>query len=168
MSGVTKMGWMHQRGRFWHYRFAFQGKEYTGTTRSTDYDIAMAILEEVRNQVIQKKPSPRTVRRMGESNPNILRQIKLKMSECRCEVCGWGCSRDTLDKLFNKRITTLEMHHIIPVRHGGDDRKENLIALCPQCHWIADRHHKIRIREELVEKILEIQRLFRMNSNERK
>lgn len=28
----------------------------------------------------------------------------------------------------------LEKHHIVPRRHGGSDRDENLVRLCPTCH----------------------------------
>jgi hypothetical protein len=32
-----------------------------------------------------------------------------------------------------------EVHHIKPVAEGGSDEFENLIALCPNCHGMADR-----------------------------
>ena len=32
-----------------------------------------------------------------------------------------------------------EVHHITPVKAGGSDDFENLIALCPNCHGMADR-----------------------------
>lgn len=28
----------------------------------------------------------------------------------------------------------LEEHHIVPKRHGGSDKKENLVKLCASCH----------------------------------
>jgi 5-methylcytosine-specific restriction endonuclease McrA len=28
----------------------------------------------------------------------------------------------------------LEIHHAVPIRDGGSDSAENLIALCPNCH----------------------------------
>jgi predicted restriction endonuclease len=33
----------------------------------------------------------------------------------------------------------LEIHHLRPVRLGGDDVVENLILLCPNHHAMADR-----------------------------
>jgi hypothetical protein len=111
------------------------------------------------------KSKPRTQqRRAGDTNPNVLRQMKLKMQECRCEVCGWGASRETLTRLFNKRVTAVEMHHIRPVRDGGGDWSYNLIALCPQCHWIADRLKGITSREETQARVREILDQFRVAS----
>lgn len=125
----------------------------TGGKPRFDYEAAKAWM-------LAGKSKPRTVRRAGDTNPNTLRQIKLKMDECRCEVCGWGASRSTLDSMFNKRITTVEMHHILPVRHGGSDTRSNLIALCPQCHWIADRFHEIREKQALVAQIKKTHAIF--------
>lgn len=31
-----------------------------------------------------------------------------------------------------------EIHHIIPVRNGGSNERENLLALCIECHAILD------------------------------
>jgi 5-methylcytosine-specific restriction endonuclease McrA len=39
---------------------------------------------------------------------------------CRCQWCG--------------RIEGLQVHHIQPRSHLGDDTDENLIALCTYCH----------------------------------
>ena len=31
-----------------------------------------------------------------------------------------------------------QVHHIIPLKQGGENKKENLITLCKRCHNIAD------------------------------
>ena len=31
-----------------------------------------------------------------------------------------------------------QVHHIIPLRNGGENKVENLITLCKRCHNIAD------------------------------
>lgn len=40
----------------------------------------------------------------------------------KCEVCGMGC----------KGI--LMVHHILPLQQGGNNDKENLVVVCPNCH----------------------------------
>ena len=47
-----------------------------------------------------------------------------------CEICNWGKGR------------YLHHHHIIPLSELGEDCKENIIMLCPNCHAEA---HKIGI-----------------------
>jgi 5-methylcytosine-specific restriction endonuclease McrA len=32
-----------------------------------------------------------------------------------------------------------EIHHIVPIKHGGKDNAENLIALCPEHHELIHR-----------------------------
>lgn len=44
----------------------------------------------------------------------------------QCPCCGWSAGR-------------LQIHHILPVCKGGDNSIGNLIALCPNCHQLADR-----------------------------
>ncbi len=49
-----------------------------------------------------------------------LREEILSLFQGVCAVC--------------KQEEKLHVHHIIPWRLGGDDKKENLIPLCPKCH----------------------------------
>ena len=35
---------------------------------------------------------------------------------------------------FCDETEVLERHHVVPRRHGGSDREENLVTLCPTCH----------------------------------
>ena len=44
-----------------------------------------------------------------------------KRAGYRCQHCG------AVD-------TVLELHHVIPVAEGGEDRPSNMIVLCPECH----------------------------------
>jgi 5-methylcytosine-specific restriction endonuclease McrA len=53
------------------------------------------------------------------------KRLVLRRDGARCQVCGF----DTL----------VEVHHIIPRRHGGPDTLDNLITLCPNHHTMADR-----------------------------
>lgn len=43
------------------------------------------------------------------------------MKDNKCKLCGWVGVRT-------------HMHHIIPIRHHGEDIMDNLIELCPNCH----------------------------------
>lgn len=40
----------------------------------------------------------------------------------RCQICG------------DVRPRSMEEHHILPRRFGGDDHEENLVTLCGSCH----------------------------------
>jgi 5-methylcytosine-specific restriction endonuclease McrA len=58
----------------------------------------------------------------------------LKRAGIKCSICGW-----------NK--TSLDIHHILPVKNGGTGTDDNLIALCPNCHRMA--HEKKYTMQEL-------------------
>lgn len=49
-----------------------------------------------------------------------LRQEILSLFQGTCAIC--------------KKEGELHIHHIVPWRLGGEDKKENLIPLCPKCH----------------------------------
>jgi hypothetical protein len=38
-----------------------------------------------------------------------------------------------------RKILTLELHHIDPVRGDGENAPDNLIALCPNCHTMLEQ-----------------------------
>ena len=40
-----------------------------------------------------------------------------------------------------RHILTLELHHIVWVKDGGDNSPENLVALCPNCHSLHTQKH---------------------------
>ena len=52
-----------------------------------------------------------------------LRDLVLKRDKNVCRKCGKPAK---------------EIHHIIPLRKGGENKIENLITLCKRCHNIAD------------------------------
>jgi len=43
----------------------------------------------------------------------------------------------------------LENHHIVPRRHGGSDRLENLVTVCPTCHRKLEKLYGRRFYERL-------------------
>lgn len=56
--------------------------------------------------------------------------VYLKIKQYRslhpnCEICDWKYGVD--------------IHHITPVRHGGTNGFNNLVALCPNHHRLADK-----------------------------
>jgi len=57
----------------------------------------------------------------------ISRQIKIR-DHWRCRSCG-GCR-------------TLDVHHIVPIKHGGSNLPSNLKTLCRKCHRV--RHPEVR------------------------
>ena len=68
----------------------------------------------------------------GNSNPNFrgtnnattARENAIKFFGKRCMICGWA--------------EVVDVHHIIPRRHGGTNNLDNLIVLCPNHHRLAD------------------------------
>jgi hypothetical protein len=40
-----------------------------------------------------------------------------------------------------RHILTLELHHIVWVRDGGNNEPSNLLCLCPNCHALHTRGH---------------------------
>lgn len=48
----------------------------------------------------------------------------------KCENCGYG------------NFDVLEIHHVLPVRHGGTNHPHNLKLLCPTCHRVMGKEYK--------------------------
>jgi 5-methylcytosine-specific restriction protein A len=62
-------------------------------------------------------------------NPDVVAEV-LHLADGMCQSCGEAAP-------FIRRSTGtpyLEVHHIKPLSHGGDDTVANAIALCPNCH----------------------------------
>ena len=62
----------------------------------------------------------------------VIRNYLLKQNDYKCEKCGWGKRND-----FTGTIP-LEVHHV-----DGDytnNKKENLMVLCPNCHSLVESH----------------------------
>ncbi len=57
--------------------------------------------------------------------PKELRYYILERDNFRCRFCNKGGK--TSDVI-------LEVHHVIWKYHGGSDRPDNLITVCPYCH----------------------------------
>jgi 5-methylcytosine-specific restriction endonuclease McrA len=68
------------------------------------------------NKVRQKRPRLR----LDPVAYRELRQQVLERDGWRCQFCG--------------SVAALEVHHLQPRSHLGDDAQENLIALCAGCH----------------------------------
>ena len=49
---------------------------------------------------------------------------------------GYKCANPTC-----RHILTLELHHIVWVKDGGQNEPENLLALCPNCHSLHTYGH---------------------------
>jgi hypothetical protein len=49
-----------------------------------------------------------------------------------CEACGWRPPNPADDGVIH-------VHHIVQVSQGGTDEDSNLVALCANCHSLADR-----------------------------
>ena len=82
----------------------------------------------------------------GNSNPNFrgtnnmttARENAIKFFGSRCIICGWA--------------EAVDVHHIIPRRHGGTNNLDNLAVLCPNHHRLADL--KLISAEKLTSKVL--------------
>lgn len=61
-----------------------------------------------------------------------VRDLALARDAYACQICGKrGTSR------------TLQMHHIVPVRWGGNSEPDNLATLCPACHSRLHQEHRV-------------------------
>lgn len=77
-------------------------------------------------------PRGKAVNLSGKNNPNFknattrttARDFARKAFGDACMICGWDVHVD--------------VHHIIPMRHGGTNNIDNLIVLCPNHHRMAD------------------------------
>ena len=49
-------------------------------------------------------------------------RCRLIMDQNQCSICGFDYT------------VILNQHHIIPVAKNGDNKEENLIFVCPNCH----------------------------------
>lgn len=58
-----------------------------------------------------------------------LRAYVVQRAKGYCQLCGHEAPFKDKDG-----APYLEIHHIVPLRDGGSDSPENLIALCPNCH----------------------------------
>lgn len=58
-------------------------------------------------------------------------------SDTRCFVCG------------DDNTNALQTHHIVPRRHGGTDKDENLVKLCANCHQAVERLYNKRFYRKL-------------------
>lgn len=69
------------------------------------------------------------VQQSGERHPldPALRKYVEGRDGHSCQSCGMGIGEPDLASIFN-------VHHIIPVKHDGPDKKGNLILLCLNCH----------------------------------
>lgn len=62
-------------------------------------------------------------------NWELIKRRKSKECNHTCQICG-----------FNRYVESLTGHHIKPVQYGGENKYENCIIVCENCH----RHlHKI-------------------------
>ena len=64
------------------------------------------------------------------SRPNVPAELKRRIL---CEA-GHRCA---IHKC--REIIEVDIHHIVPWSQCKEHRYENLIALCPNCHTLADR-----------------------------
>ena len=62
-------------------------------------------------------------------NLTALKAYVVQRAKGHCQLCG--CEAPFKDKNGDPY---LEIHHAVPIRDGGSDSAENLIALCPNCH----------------------------------
>lgn len=56
------------------------------------------------------------------------RQAVLERDGRECQNCGVRVGN------ADDELPTAEIHHKTPLHDGGEDRSENLITLCPNCH----------------------------------
>lgn len=59
--------------------------------------------------------------------------------ECKCALCGWQATDKLISHNGNYQYAHgCELHHITPIRAGGEEDPGNIILLCPNHHKQAD------------------------------
>ncbi len=90
-----------------------------------------------------RSAKPRTYRTTNcafERDPDVVAIARLR-AQGRCEALG--CAHALF--LDADGLPFLEVHHIVPLSEGGEDRPENVAALCPSHH--REAHHGAAARE---------------------
>ena len=96
--------------------------------------------------IVYRKSQDRTMsvesyKRFKERNSvvNKWRKDNLNDIEIDCPACGWHIPKIFRYHARHKgQLSFLNVHHLIPYSEGGSEEDENLVALCPTCHEIAD------------------------------
>lgn len=61
--------------------------------------------------------------------------------------------------LFCNETQVLHTHHIVPRRHEGSDKEENLVTVCPNCHSklenLYDDRFYSKIQEQMAPEVFE-------------
>lgn len=83
-----------------------------------------------RNRVQSEYEQKQYRKHLRQDAAALKRELEAAVDGCE------GCGR-------SKALGALHMHHKLPVSEGGDNRRDNLIFLCPNCH--ADAHAKMRL-----------------------
>lgn len=68
------------------------------------------------------------------------RQLKLKLHDNTCDICGASA--------VNK--TEMHVHHLKYDRYGGDERMSDLQVLCVDCHRDHHRRRENKQRQHLI------------------
>ncbi|MFI5386605.1 MAG: HNH endonuclease [Fimbriimonadales bacterium] len=72
-------------------------------------------------------------------------KIPIDVRQHVLHLAGYICANPAC-----RQIVTLDMHHMIEVVKGGGPTKENLIALCPNCHALYHRGGSTGITHESI------------------
>ena len=74
---------------------------------------------------------------------NRLRYVIFKRDHYICQMCG-----KKLDKSNEMRKPVC--HHIIPIKCGGSHHFDNLLTLCPRCHYLVHKEYIKKKNDELI------------------
>ena len=95
------------------------------------FEVPQDVIDDVKSEELRLKEKSMTASKRYKRTP---RAHLLALLEARgidthtCSVCGFQ---------GNPEVSILEIHHILPLRDGGDESADNLVVLCPNCHSIA-------------------------------
>jgi hypothetical protein len=77
-----------------------------------------------------------------ENNKRARRRVPEDVRRAILIEAGYRCAVPTC-----RAILTIEIHHIVEVAKGGWSTRDNLLALCPNCHAL---HHQGTITQEAI------------------
>lgn len=106
-----------------------------------------------RNALVNKQKASEMTKRLAP-----IRLRKLFAHDFHCAICKWGVGMTLFDVInFGLLSNGLELHHINPVSKGGSDEWNNIIPLCPNCHFLAN--NGLIKNEELLHNLVSEQQL---------
>lgn len=99
------------------------------------FEVPQDVIDDVKSEELrlQEKVIKMSTRHKRIPRAYLLSALEARgVDTCICSICGFQA---------NPESSILEIHHVTPIREGGNDSADNVVLLCPNCHRAI--HNKI-------------------------